>query len=357
MTEHVVAGLAHAYGADREVATFLCSWIFAFYVQWGNVKMGTLNDQNETAGAKTQRTEIQMQSGAGEIPDIRYSNRDRPKLQVEALTLSDLVRRVPPDHFDRPQRPEFHLLILCLEGSGAHWVDFVRYDWTPQTILHVRPGQVQQFALEPSMEAQILLFAPAFLASERNTSEQTACSRLIWRTRPATVLRPGQSAHWRIAESFRVLVEEYHETDGSALSVRVLQLQLQTLILQLVRISDQAAAMPAIPDVAHRTYFRFIEELEEKYAKTRCVEDYAATLGYTSRTLSRACLLVGHATPKKLIESRVALEAKRLLAHTELSVKAIAQEVGFGEDTNFIKFFRRVEGVLPTVFRAQHRIN
>jgi AraC-like DNA-binding protein len=271
--------------------------------------------------------------------------------------LSDLVNRMPPHHFDHPQRPEFHLLILCLAGSSAHWVDFVRYDWTVHTILCVRPGQVQQFVLEPDMEAQVILFAPAFLASERNTPGHTVCSRLMRLIRPATVLCPGQSEHRRVVESFRALVEEYRETDGSALSASVLQLQLQTLMLQLVRVSEQASASIAIPDAAHRTYFRFIEELEEKYAETRRVEDYAATLGYTSRTLSRACLLVSHATPKKLIESRVALEAKRLLAHTAISVKVIAQELGFGEDTNFVKFFRRIEGISPTVFRARHRIS
>jgi AraC-like DNA-binding protein len=161
--------------------------------------------------------------------------------------------------------------------------------------------------------------------------------------------------HWRVMESFRLLVEEYHEADDSALSTKVLQLELQVLISQLVRISAQTEA-GAIPNAVHRIYSRFVAELEERYATTRCVEDYASSLGYSSKTLSRTCLLVGHATPKKLIEGRVALEAKRLLAHTELSIKAIALEVGFGEDTNFVKFFRRVEGVLPTVFRARHRI-
>lgn len=318
--------------------------------------MRTLNGQNETAETKTHRADMPMWQATKMIPEIRYSNHNRPRLQIEALTLSDLLTRVSAHHFDDPQRPDFHLLILCLEGKGAHWIDFVRYDWARNTILHVRPGQVQQFALEPGMEAQIILFAPTFLAAERNTSEQTACHRLILRMQAATVLSPGEGAHWRVMESFRLLVEEYHETDGSALSTKVLQLELQALILRLVRISAQAEAVLAIPDAVHRTYFRFVVELEERYAKTRRVEDYASTLGYSSKTLSRACLLMGHATPKKLIEGRVALEAKRLLTHTELSIKTIALEVGFGEDTNFVKFFRRVEGVLPTVFRERHRI-
>jgi AraC-like DNA-binding protein len=248
------------------------------------------------------------------------------------------------------------LLILCLEGSGKHWVDFFRYDWTPYTIFHIRPGQVQKFRLQPDMEAKIILFTPMFLASEKGAPDRSACGSLMWRGRPATVLHPPRRPEWRAIEDVYLLAEEYRDADGSALSDRVLQLQLQTLIVRLVRISDQAEAVLAVPDVAHRTYLRFIEALEQRYSHTRRVEDYATALGYTTRTLTRACLVASQLTPKKLIENRVALEAKRLLVHTDLSIKVIAQEVGFGEDTNFVKFFRRVEGVLPSAFRTRFRI-
>jgi AraC-like DNA-binding protein len=293
---------------------------------------------------------------AGSIPGIRYHNRDRPDMQIEVLSLSDLISRVPPHHFDYPQRPEFHLLILALEGSGRHWIDFVRYDWVPYTIFHVRPGQVQQFALQRDMEAKIILFTPVFLASEKGASERNACASLMWRIRPATVLRPQRRSEWRAIEDFYLLAEEYREADDTALSERLLQLQLQTLIVRLVHIADRAEAVLAVPDGAHRTYLRFIEALEQRYAHTRRVEDYATALGYTTRTLTRACSVASQMTPKKLIENRVALEAKRLLVHTDLSIKAIAQEVGFGEDTNFVKFFRRIEGVLPSAFRARYRL-
>lgn len=293
---------------------------------------------------------------SGSIPEIRYSNRDRPDMQIEVLSLSDLIAHVPPHHFDHPQRPEFHLLILCLEGSGKHWIDFVRYDWTPYTIFHIRPGQVQQFRLQPDMEAKIILFTPMFLASEMGAPDRSACGSLTWRVRPATVLHPPRRPEWRAIEDIYLLAEEYREADGSALSERVLQLQLQALIVRLVRISDQAEAVLPVPDGAHRTYLRFIEALEQRYMQTRRVEDYAAALGYTTRTLTRACLVASQSTPKKLVEKRVALEAKRLLVHTDLSIKVIAQEVGFGEDTNFVKFFRRMEGVLPSAFRVRFRV-
>jgi hypothetical protein len=58
-------------------------------------------------------------------------------------------------------------------------------------------------------------------------------------------------------------------------------------------------------------------------------------------------------SPKALIEQRLILEAKRLLAHTSLTVEAIATKVGFSEPTNFVKFFRRHGGMRPLEFRAR----
>jgi len=60
---------------------------------------------------------------------------------------------------------------------------------------------------------------------------------------------------------------------------------------------------------------------------------------------------------KTFIASRLALEAKRLLVHTEMPISAIAQRLGFDEATNFIKFFRGIEGCTPGEFRRQFDVS
>jgi AraC-like DNA-binding protein len=56
---------------------------------------------------------------------------------------------------------------------------------------------------------------------------------------------------------------------------------------------------------------------------------------------------------KAFIASRISLEAKRLLVHTDVSVTLIAESLGFSEATNFIKFFKRETGCTPAEFRQQ----
>ncbi len=58
---------------------------------------------------------------------------------------------------------------------------------------------------------------------------------------------------------------------------------------------------------------------------------------------------------KAMLSERIALEAKRQLVHTQLSVQDIAFTLGFDEATNFVKFFKREAGITPALFRAGHR--
>src|SRR6266567_975989 len=55
---------------------------------------------------------------------VDYANPKFPKLGIESLCLSELLKRVSPSHFASPQRPGFHLLMLFTAGSGNHFLDF-----------------------------------------------------------------------------------------------------------------------------------------------------------------------------------------------------------------------------------------
>jgi AraC family transcriptional activator of pobA len=71
-------------------------------------------------------------------------------------------------------------------------------------------------------------------------------------------------------------------------------------------------------------------------------------LKITSKTLYNATTQLLGKAPKQLIDDRILLESKRLLIHTNATIKEIGFELGFIEPTNFIKFFRKYERMTPT---------
>jgi AraC-like DNA-binding protein len=130
----------------------------------------------------------------------------------------------------------------------------------------------------------------------------------------------------------------------------LLRHQLAAVLLRIRTIEP-----PADPSahVERRTFERFQRRLEEGYPHTRRVEDYAGELGCSVRTLTRASLALSGRTAKQVVDDREALQARRLLAATPLSVAEVGRALGFGEPTNFGRFFHRETGLSPGQFRAR----
>lgn len=144
-----------------------------------------------------------------------------------------------------------------------------------------------------------------------------------------------------------------YDRPESAVSAEILQLRLATVLLQIDRLPHPDGGSD--PHAGGEVYARFRAELERSYATTRRAADYAHRLGYTVKTLTRACTAATGQPVKHVIDGRVALEGRRLLAHTDEPVATIARRVRFPEPTNFGKFFTRHTGVTPGVFRQTHQ--
>ncbi len=283
---------------------------------------------------------------------VDYANPKFPKLGIESLRLSELLGRVSPSHFASPQRPGFHLLMLFTAGGGDHFLDFRRVRCKPGTIVHARPGQVQQFVLGQKLEADILLFTSEFIFPTFSAVDGAAFGTLIDDIVPedATDLRPD--ALESIGRVMSAIKRGYEKADGSKLSAMILQHLLYAMLLTIAGHYVRCDA-PSMTDSHSRTFQKFRRAVDAKFAQTRSVEDYAEAIGCSAKSLRRACMMASGSSPKALIEQRLILEAKRLLAHTGLTVEAIATQVGFSEPTNFVKFFRRHGGMRPLDFRVK----
>ncbi|MEV7732851.1 helix-turn-helix transcriptional regulator [Streptomyces sp. NPDC088921] len=281
------------------------------------------------------------------IPGFGFNPPTAPVSGLEITDLRTLHDRMRQGGLERVHRVAFHTLTLITEGSGEHTVDFVTYPCRPGTLLWIRPGQVQRFGRRGTMNGTHLLFTPAF------PPHFPSSDRLIneWYGPTCRQLTTGPD-HAVLSTLVGQIRAEFTRRDG-AVSQEILQLQLATLLLQIDRLPHHDKRDD--PQAGGEIYARFRIELERSYADTRRAEDYGHRLGYTVKTLTRACLAATGRTVKQVIDARVALEAQRLLSHTDEPVAAIAGRLGFSEATNFGKFFTRHTGAAPGDFRRIHQ--
>lgn len=95
--------------------------------------------------------------------------------------------------------------------------------------------------------------------------------------------------------------------------------------------------------------------VDREFANARPMGFYAGALGITPTHLNRVCKQVLGASALSVIERRVALEAKRYLMFSALSVKEIAGVLGYQDPAYFNRFFARQVGVAPGMFRKAAR--
>lgn len=285
------------------------------------------------------------------IEPVHFQNPSHPNLGLEVLSLTQLRQILPPHHRRVRTRPNFHQLMLIETGSIEHDVDFVRQRCRAGSVLYLRPGQVQRWVRDTPAEGWVALFRPEFLLPEPLLDAHIAPLDVN-----VIALSPGDRAPITLA--MRALATAYETASAEAQSSRVLQHLLIALLLQIARASEATRALtqPQPPSML-RVYHRFLQVLERDFERKREVAYFAKCAGCSTKTLSRACALLAGAAPKRLIERRVALEAKRLLAHSPLAVSAIGTQLGFTEPTNFVKFFRRSESLTPAAFRERATLN
>ncbi|MCX4903875.1 AraC family transcriptional regulator [Streptomyces sp. NBC_00878] len=255
---------------------------------------------------------------------------------------------------ERVHRIDFHVVMLFGDGPVRHMVDFTEYEVLAGELLWIRPGQVHRFSRTEAYRGTVLIMQPGFLP--RATVEATG----LYRYDLPPLLRPDAAQLAGLTASLAQLEREYVDSTTLPLSLHtsVLRHSLTAFLLRLAHLAaDSADSADAArdQDPADTTFTRFREAVEKGFATNHSVSAYADALGYSRRTLVRAVRAATGETPKGFIDKRVVLEAKRLLAHTDMPIGRIGVSVGFPDAANFTKFFHQHTGVAPVAFRAELR--
>jgi AraC-like DNA-binding protein len=242
-----------------------------------------------------------------------------------------------------PQCLPHHLLMLTTAGHGTVEVDFATQPCRPGTLLWIRPGQALRFGGQPGHDAALVSWDP-----DLNPTRELGCLALDDPFGPARWQLAGEDEDAVINE-FTQLSVDFQRHRSGPVAAALLRHQLTVLLLRLALLT--ADPYPATGPES-RTFLRFRRELERCHPDSRRVEDYAARLGCSVRTLTRASLAMTGRSAKQLVDDRVALEARRLLACSPISIAEVGRRLGFPEPTNFGRFFHREAGLSPGAFRA-----
>jgi AraC-like DNA-binding protein len=247
-----------------------------------------------------------------------------------------------------PHRHDFFHIVWVERGSGHHIIDSVKYDVRAQTLFFMSPGQIHDFELSDDTTGYAINFSAEFFALQlQNKNALTEIPVFDLESRvQAVYLDEAQAA--RIRATLQAIEAEYREEHYGAQDV--IRSYLYILLMQASRLAEPGGSA----DASRRSLVlarRFKALLEEQFATVQEVAGYAAQLRVTERALNEATRRALGSTATQLIRERIMLEAKRLLAHDELSVTAVAETLGFDDPAYFSRTFKKHTGRAPLEFR------
>lgn len=95
----------------------------------------------------------------------------------------------------------------------------------------------------------------------------------------------------------------------------------------------------------------FMEDLEQNYMKSHTVAFYAGRLNITSKYLNNIVRQMTGYTTKDIIDQYVTMQIKLQLRTADKSVKQLAWDFNFSDESFFCRYFKLHTGYTPQQFR------
>jgi AraC family transcriptional regulator, transcriptional activator of pobA len=261
-----------------------------------------------------------------------------------------------------PHMHDFLVVVYAEQDGGRLRLDDREYRPVAGDVFVVAPGQVvaiDEDAGSSVADGWAVFFPP-------DVVEPTGPGTFLsWRSHPLLfpfvrgVAGGAQRLHVPPAERagfaahFGALDRELSERrDGSNEAV------IAHLTLLLVAVSRLAADVAG--DLALRDeplLAAVFDAIEAGFREPLTLTDVAATVGLTPGHLTTVVGRKTGRTVQQWINERRMVEARRLLAETELTVEAVGARVGYRDPGYFARRFRRAHGAAPLEWRRAGRVD
>ncbi len=252
---------------------------------------------------------------------------------------------------DTPWRFEKHdhsavEILLTLEGSVTYIVKDTVYEVRKGEVLIVPPDTLHELSMEEGSSRYLYLFEPEAILNMRDINA------LADHFQRPFHLRDGSDAHVRIRELLLKIqgVYEKREQMWNALCYSYF-LRIYAVLGQRY-LSGVRPRVRAERSVDSEVVNAAMTYINCHYKEDLCLEDVSEFAGFSRYYFSRSFKKqTGNSFKEYLIQKRLQV-AMDLLIHSNLQMKDVAQESGFGSVATFNRVFRENKGCTPTQYRA-----
>jgi len=242
-------------------------------------------------------------------------------------------------------RDDYHLFFILESGGGLFEIDFQQYELKASTVMYIQPFQVHR-----GLSMKDSIFSLLLISNENISPEYLP---LLKEIAPAAPLQINTETFSMVMETITLCIK-FQESKHEKLYPLIVKDSCNTLIAliasQYLVQSNQLEKPSRLDNIAKD--FKLI--LEQEFLTTKRPMDYAGKLKISTVYLNECVKKVTGQNVSYHIHQRVILEAKRLLYHSNKSVKEIATELGYEDYPYFSRLFAKVTGMTALAFRNKN---
>ncbi|WP_417506939.1 helix-turn-helix domain-containing protein [Marinomonas gallaica] len=261
--------------------------------------------------------------------------------------LADFFGRDMPMHL----HAEYCQIHLVQAGKTFFNIDQNTYETQGSALFFTPSSTPHAFWTEPNAPGFVLTMHASVLASI--TDRLQAFNNIFFLPIVIEERHTTQAAWRKIEQIFDLL--KYEWIGQSKLHSEAIEAILQLLIIHLLRLSGSQHPRYQNNQAEILSFRAFSRLVETHFVDERRITFYCDQLKINESRLNYICNKITDTSPKKIINGRIILDAKRLLSHTNMNLTEISYTLGFMDPSYFSRFFYKNTQSTPTEFRNEHR--
>ncbi len=251
---------------------------------------------------------------------------------------------------NEPRRMKCILLALCRHGKVQYSVDTEERMVAANDVIIISEGQViDNYMLSNDLSGIAILISQNFFSEIIKDIHGISSLFLFSRSHPVFGLRQDEVGN--LMTYFDLIWNKMNDNEHH-FRKDVVRSLIATMIYDLsqviYRIQQQKNKRSGR---AESIFTEFIKLVEQNFRHERRVSHYATRLCITPKYLSETVKQVSHRTPNEWIDNYVALEIRVMLKNTTKSIKEIAEEMNFPNQSFLGRFFKEHVGMSPSEYR------
>lgn len=242
---------------------------------------------------------------------------------------------------------DYYIFGVLTHGTACGIIDFKEMHLKFGDVFFVLPGQVHRFVSSVDAEGWLLMTDSKFVGND----EKCVFDNVSLSASSFKIDKKRKEELMQIA----ILLDNRLNDDGERKADAVASCLSEAFVAVIADAAQEPNAQQSALSPRHREIvLSFRKMLSEHLSANRQPSYYASLLNISTVYLNEVVKKVTGMNTASYIKGEVVLQAKRILVHTSLSVKEIADRLGFDDYAYLSRLFSQTTGVSPTEFRQRN---